>query len=31
MMKTQPLTYHAQLFINGEFSDAASGVKDIRL
>src|SRR6202045_331637 len=25
MMKTQPLTYHAQLFINGEFSDAASG------
>jgi phenylacetaldehyde dehydrogenase len=24
-MKTQPLTYHAQLFINGEFTDAASG------
>ncbi|MCU1341789.1 MAG: aldehyde dehydrogenase [Candidatus Acidoferrum typicum] len=24
-MKTQPMTYHAQLFINGEFTDAASG------
>ena len=24
-MKTQPITYHAQLFINGEFTDAASG------
>jgi acyl-CoA reductase-like NAD-dependent aldehyde dehydrogenase len=24
-MKTMPMTYHAQLFINGEFTDAASG------
>src|SRR5260370_211585 len=24
-MKTLPITYHAQLFINGEFADAASG------
>src|SRR5258708_18456754 len=24
-MKTLPMTYHAQLFINGEFTDAASG------
>ena len=24
-MKTLPITYHAQLFINGEFTDAASG------
>jgi acyl-CoA reductase-like NAD-dependent aldehyde dehydrogenase len=24
-MKTLPMTYHAQLFINGEFADAASG------
>jgi len=24
-MKTMPMTYHAQLFINGEFTDGASG------